>query len=251
MCASLGWLEKEKLRRAEVSARKREHDLQKRRRYLELISEQEFETPNAFDSTESMDVSTELEVANPHPKPMEELKRAAIFIDSKSGGSSRSAVAHIRRFTFQDAEPSDSKDDSKQVPLNANVVDLDDDFKPAVKFRPPPAKRRPPRSSSGSDSDHDHSNTDDELVSKGKFDMVMNDATLEELLQAKESAEVKEDPLPKVYYATRTHKQITQAVRELRSTGYTPKFTVLGSRDHLCINPKVQRATDKNEEWYA
>lgn len=45
---------------------------------------------------------------------------------------------------------------------------------------------------------------------------------------------------PKVYIASRTHRQIAQLVKELSRTAYRPKFVVLGSRNHYCINQKVQ-----------
>ncbi|WIA10207.1 hypothetical protein OEZ85_010410 [Tetradesmus obliquus] len=47
--------------------------------------------------------------------------------------------------------------------------------------------------------------------------------------------------VPKIYYATRTHSQIAQVVRELKRTTYRPKMAVLGSRPHYCINKAVIR----------
>ena len=41
----------------------------------------------------------------------------------------------------------------------------------------------------------------------------------------------------------RTHKQITQIVRELKKTGYKDtKMTILASREHTCINKTVMQA---------
>ncbi|KAF9565157.1 Fanconi anemia group J protein [Mortierella alpina] len=55
-------------------------------------------------------------------------------------------------------------------------------------------------------------------------------------------------PLPKIYFGTRTHKQITQLVKELKSnTGYRPEMVVLGSRNHYCINPALKKIANKNE----
>lgn len=45
--------------------------------------------------------------------------------------------------------------------------------------------------------------------------------------------------IPKIIYASRTHSQITQVVKELKNTIYKPKVSVLGSRDQLCLHPKV------------
>ncbi|XP_021366020.1 Fanconi anemia group J protein homolog [Mizuhopecten yessoensis] len=54
--------------------------------------------------------------------------------------------------------------------------------------------------------------------------------------------------VPKIYFGTRTHKQITQIVRELRKTAYREaKMTILGSREHTCIHPSVSKMKGKNE----
>eukprot|EP00775_Hariotina_reticulata_P010851 gene10851-11005_t len=45
--------------------------------------------------------------------------------------------------------------------------------------------------------------------------------------------------VPKIYYATRTHSQIAQVVRELKRTAYKPRMAVLGSRPHYCINKRA------------
>ncbi|KAJ8358971.1 hypothetical protein SKAU_G00154960 [Synaphobranchus kaupii] len=46
--------------------------------------------------------------------------------------------------------------------------------------------------------------------------------------------------VPKIFFGTRTHKQITQITHELKRTLYssTP-MTILSSRKHSCVNPKV------------
>ncbi|KAF9207679.1 Fanconi anemia group J protein [Haplosporangium sp. Z 27] len=54
--------------------------------------------------------------------------------------------------------------------------------------------------------------------------------------------------IPKIYFGSRTHKQITQLVKELRSnTVYRPKMAVLGSRNHYCINPILKNVANKND----
>ncbi|XP_069828826.1 Fanconi anemia group J protein [Dendropsophus ebraccatus] len=53
--------------------------------------------------------------------------------------------------------------------------------------------------------------------------------------------------VPKIYFGTRTHKQIAQITRELRRTAYSSvRMTILSSRDHTCVNPDVQ--SNKNEK---
>lgn len=46
----------------------------------------------------------------------------------------------------------------------------------------------------------------------------------------------------KVVYASRTHSQLNQVMLELKKTAYRHvKVGVLGSRDQLCIHPKVSK----------
>lgn len=53
--------------------------------------------------------------------------------------------------------------------------------------------------------------------------------------------------VPKIYIASRTHRQLAQLVKELRRTGYSPRFTVLGSRNQYCIHDTVKGEVDINE----
>ena len=47
--------------------------------------------------------------------------------------------------------------------------------------------------------------------------------------------------LPKIYFATRTHSQVKQIVKELSRTEYkNTKMTILGSRDQYCVNPDAK-----------
>ncbi|KAI8144490.1 helicase C-terminal domain-containing protein [Fennellomyces sp. T-0311] len=54
---------------------------------------------------------------------------------------------------------------------------------------------------------------------------------------------------PKIYVGSRTHKQLSQLVSELRrNTRYRPQMSVLGSREQYCIHKRVRKeAEDKNE----
>lgn len=44
-----------------------------------------------------------------------------------------------------------------------------------------------------------------------------------------------------IIYASRTHSQLAQVVKELKSTTYRPRMVVLGSRDQLCIHEKLSK----------
>jgi regulator of telomere elongation helicase 1 len=49
-----------------------------------------------------------------------------------------------------------------------------------------------------------------------------------------------------IVYASRTHSQLSQVVRELRNTRYRPQHAVLGSREQLCVHPKVNPNANVN-----
>lgn len=58
--------------------------------------------------------------------------------------------------------------------------------------------------------------------------------------------------VPKIIYATRTHTQISQAVRELKRTQYNRVKTVsLGSRDIMCIHEEVSRCPESSTKIMA
>ncbi|XP_061682725.1 Fanconi anemia group J protein isoform X2 [Syngnathoides biaculeatus] len=54
--------------------------------------------------------------------------------------------------------------------------------------------------------------------------------------------------IPKIYFGTRTHKQITQIVHEMKRTAYSSApMTILSSRDHTCLNADVAPHSNRNE----
>ena len=54
---------------------------------------------------------------------------------------------------------------------------------------------------------------------------------------------------PRIYYGTRTHKQITQVIRELNKTDYKNKLNmcILSSRERTCINEEVRDLPTRND----
>ncbi|KAK0414708.1 hypothetical protein QR680_011578 [Steinernema hermaphroditum] len=63
---------------------------------------------------------------------------------------------------------------------------------------------------------------------------------------AKEEAECTCLPRVRIYYGTRTHKQIGQVVKEFSRLPYAGviKHTILASRDQSCIHPVVKQSSD-------
>ncbi|KAL8141006.1 hypothetical protein V2J09_007027 [Rumex salicifolius] len=58
----------------------------------------------------------------------------------------------------------------------------------------------------------------------------------------------KKKPVPTIYYASRTHSQISQVVREYRKTAYRVPMAVLASRKHYCTNKAVRGRENLDEE---
>lgn len=56
--------------------------------------------------------------------------------------------------------------------------------------------------------------------------------------------------VPRIYYATRTHSQIAQVVKELKRSGHHPRMAVLAAKQHYCVNshakvqPSLEEACD-------
>ena len=46
---------------------------------------------------------------------------------------------------------------------------------------------------------------------------------------------------PRIIYASRTHSQLQQVVRELRRTDHRPLVCMLGSREQLCCHPEIKK----------
>eukprot|EP00045_Choanoeca_perplexa_P015533 m.196481 g.196481 ORF g.196481 m.196481 type:complete len:1095 (-) comp17014_c0_seq2:50-3334(-) len=49
--------------------------------------------------------------------------------------------------------------------------------------------------------------------------------------------------IPAIIYASRTHSQLSQTVKELKTTAYKAKACILASRAQLCIHPEVSKIT--------
>ncbi|XP_044947706.1 Fanconi anemia group J protein homolog [Hordeum vulgare subsp. vulgare] len=64
----------------------------------------------------------------------------------------------------------------------------------------------------------------------------------------KAAAAAKKKKAPTIYYATRTHSQITQVVRELRKTPYRVRMAILASRKHYCVNKSACMTDSVDEE---
>ena len=51
---------------------------------------------------------------------------------------------------------------------------------------------------------------------------------------------IKDEIIPKIYYTSRTHSQLSNAIKELKKTSYLPRNSILSSRDNMCVNSVVK-----------
>jgi Fanconi anemia group J protein len=58
----------------------------------------------------------------------------------------------------------------------------------------------------------------------------------------------KKESLSRIYICSRTHSQLSQLIKGLKSTVYTPNMAILGSREQMCIHPTVMLSETKNED---
>ena len=57
-------------------------------------------------------------------------------------------------------------------------------------------------------------------------------------------------PMSRIFYCTRTHKQLEQVAKQLNNTIYKDRIrmTLLSSRDNYCVHPTVSKGPNKNHE---
>uniref|UniRef100_A0A1B0D175 Regulator of telomere elongation helicase 1 homolog n=1 Tax=Phlebotomus papatasi TaxID=29031 RepID=A0A1B0D175_PHLPP len=54
---------------------------------------------------------------------------------------------------------------------------------------------------------------------------------------------------PKIIYASRTHTQLSQAMQEMKRSGYANvKAVVIGSRNQMCIHPEISKETNNSNQ---
>ncbi|KAI9270400.1 hypothetical protein BDA99DRAFT_501656 [Phascolomyces articulosus] len=140
----------------------------------------------------------------------------------------------------------------------ADVIVLDDDCTPASSSTPSYSNTTNPHLKRGFSEDDDFKpvklptkllKIEEERRSKSKSPEVSIDGED----NGDDTKTKEEDVKPfirvsKIYVGSRTHKQLSQLIGELKSnTRYRPRMSVLGSRDQYCIHGKVKKVQDKGE----
>lgn len=58
-----------------------------------------------------------------------------------------------------------------------------------------------------------------------------------------------EQPIPKIYFWSRTHSQLSQVINEIKNTEYEPTIAVLASRGKMWVNPDARDSENVDEKW--
>lgn len=85
-------------------------------------------------------------------------------------------------------------------------------------------------------------------VELSEEDVVQAFPSLDRHRQQMQKEAEEEAKYPRIFFGSRTHSQIAQLRRELERTAYRPTISVLASRDHYCIHPRVSKSTHKSYE---
>lgn len=81
-------------------------------------------------------------------------------------------------------------------------------------------------------------------ITKNKIDNYENNVNLDSVTEKLNSTDSVQDF--KIVICSRTHKQLDQLVHQLNKTRYRPRISILASRNQYCINPKLDKVSDKN-----
>ncbi|KAK5869061.1 hypothetical protein PBY51_010022 [Eleginops maclovinus] len=126
----------------------------------------------------------------------------------------------------------------KRQRLEQGVVFIDDD-EPEHEFQSsgPPSWTMEPKSQSAAQSSS--------CCSPEPCTLCLCASTKEDV---KDKAKDGKKKVPKIFFGTRTHKQITQITHELKRTVYSGvPMTILSSRNQTCVHPEVAPHSNRNE----
>ncbi|GAB6033539.1 Fanconi anemia group J protein, variant 2 [Chamberlinius hualienensis] len=154
----------------------------------------------------------------------------------------------------QDVGRTETQEDTRQ--FDHSLTELgsfsdDDDFKPVKRFKAKSIGSSPvasPRNRTFQDIPAHRSEICAEISSTSRKDVTEDVPPPSSASSSMETEPSVRKHIPKIYYGTRTHKQITQIIRELRKTAYrNVKMTILGSRNNTCVHPRVSQSANKND----
>ncbi|XP_066301543.1 Fanconi anemia group J protein homolog [Branchiostoma lanceolatum] len=138
---------------------------------------------------------------------------------------------------------------------NPTVSPNEDDFQPAKKkFRTPGGGMQSSRVRGVVFEDDEEMPNTPPTPAQWKMELTNNSTSTNQMLctcncgkkEEERKEETEERPrkkkrAPKIFFGTRTHKQIAQITRELGKTAYKgARMTILSSREHTCINSSIR-----------
>lgn len=223
LCSSLAWLEKSKsIEQPFISTKLREKIAEERRQKLK----QRPCSCGRRENTSEEIIKSKDDLKKPKDdidKAKDEIKsekRLKLDIESSPYFEQNSALEKIKPDIVN---IDDDDDDCKIV-----IIDDDSNQKPETKV----TEDKPMCTSCLA------------LEAENAYRDVMNEDSMDGDIVSKVRTKI-----PKIYYGTRTHKQITQVVRELNKTPYKKnlKMCILSSRERTCINQDVRDRSDRND----
>lgn len=126
----------------------------------------------------------------------------------------------------------------------AECDDDDDDFAPPKQFRDTSWQKRIRHRTPSSRQEQPHNSFMFDRIHPVPVDSPLDPA---DQVEIPSQTQTNQQKVPRIFYATRTHSQVTQLIAELRKTKYNPKISILASRNEYCINSSIRNAPNRDE----
>ncbi|XP_035207448.1 Fanconi anemia group J protein-like [Stegodyphus dumicola] len=255
LCACLAWQKKTK-----KEIKKMEAELERELNTRGVILDEDVHLNEGNKIQDNFD-QAEKEIA-------EKLEKHNINDDSKPADTSSNEEAEKLDRLIKNSRYAAEKNKKRGIIYIDNVEDMDD-FQPVKKCKSISRLSNSPSGNSTSNSPHLQKNSTPSSprlhspilnsdIFTSKNDELLQNTEINSTSSPVRTSKVKYEgqtandgvlrKLPRIYFGTRTHKQIEQIIRELRKTPYKDvKMTILSSRERTCIHPEVSRTDNKNE----
>ncbi|KAL7077695.1 hypothetical protein ACQ4LE_003236 [Meloidogyne hapla] len=209
ICASLTWLEENEKRHQE--------DVEKRIRELSLTLQEDPDDSDWINvHKQKMDIEQQLEELREEKAKQQRIQQRLAQIRQEQKEFRESGIKKNRKIRRGKRSRSIENDLENAPPSSSDIITL------------------------GDDSDNDFNRRRDR-------DLLLSDSE-EEGDEKKVNSSINGDPpesepvlrCNKLIYASRTHSQLEQFVKELQKTNFKPRVLTLGSRQMLCVNEEVR-----------
>ena len=269
LCSSIAWQQSEKTRLKEIDDRRREADaakaaeLQKaaslstlsattvaNAQELENISPENFPLAFAPEGISKAAPGNESGPVVAPPPSCAELDQPACSITSaKSNSLAHASKPTSLQKTLRAVAPSPVPRTSVDGARSAAASQDDDVFQPEKVVVKRSVKKEPSVKPAVSEPNAQIASSAGDSTPLSDMRGLPSDAVAASAAAAALPAEAeKKETLSRIYICSRTHSQLSQLIKGLKSTVYTPSMAILGSREQMCIHPSVMLSETKNED---